>query len=458
MSGDSDNQTVGGEPLEAVGTDNMGAEAKVVPAGAEPELGEMQPGSAAQTEEIAQSVPASQPEEMAQPVAAAQPAEITEPVDLTQPTEAIKPVEVVLPVTTQSSDSAQPGGEVVDSASSGSSNMSNIGALLFVIVLVAINVYVFMGSKEDASRPGSLPAPGSSVSVASGTLPGPGEPHPPNPSVTTPPNPPGVVSSPSAPPPPTLSPEQIKSGVTPGPGVTPVPPPPSNVAGQPGPGVTPPPPKPAGSEGAPPPGALPRLLSGPQLLLSLGVLNSDPEVAFSSSQKSELIKLIDSLNEPQLVLTKVTKESLQYLTAEQVDWMLKHRGPAVVTEGEPEPGMDPVTSAASKLLRERASRDGKAALTKHSTTELQYHDILNGILKMETEAPTIKLSGAQAQALLPSLTEANKARQIETKTFTKLYQVLNEKQIAWLQANPEKLSLDVNSVILKYVQLTLKQP
>lgn len=362
-----------------------------------------------------------------------------------------------------------------DTENPGKNTWSNVLAVICVLAVLGLNVWVFMGSRDDSSagggvRPsvsdmaGGAPmansvgagngATGTGGATGAANLPGPGEEHPPQPGVVTEPHPEG--GRPDVPEPKRGA--QKPGEVLPGPGVTPAPPAPTHAQGAAGP---------AGAQGqianatpntppAPRSENMPRNLSGPQLLLGVSVLSSTADMALSSSQKRKLAAIMVKMDEVQQGLAEVTTQALAYLSPEQTEWMIQNRGPAVIKEGVVEPGMDPITSAASTLLRGKATRQGKAELHKVTTHELLFHDMLNGILRLETEAPKIAVDGAQAQALLPLLLKANQARRAETQYYGEIYGILSEEQVKYLEAHPELVRMDVNSVILHYVQKTLE--
>lgn len=349
-----------------------------------------------------------------------------------------------------------------------SSVKTNIIAGILVAAVLAFNAYVYLGSQEDTSRTGNPPAPPAPTAPAA---------FAPVASV----NPDGLPNDAAsaaggqipAPPDPTVGVQQQGTKL-PAAGVTPAPPQasvPEGMTELPAAGVTPPPP-PAGASGAAPkivpgppaPGgtapadvAIPQNLSGPQLIFGVGVMCGQSDVSLSSAQKKELKDLVAQLGEPERAQIRITDEALCYLSDEQVAWILKNRGPAIVKETVIEPGMDPLSSAANKLLREKADKSkGKAKSFKHSLSEpIHFHDILNGILRLETEVPSLAVTEDQAKALMPLFLEANKGRQTETKLFAQIYSTLTDKQVAWLKANPDKVNMDVNGVIIEYARMAL---
>ncbi|MCR5663116.1 MAG: hypothetical protein K6G50_13485 [bacterium] len=348
-----------------------------------------------------------------------------------------------------------------------SSLKTNIIAGILVAAVLAFNAYVYLGSQEDTSRTGTPPAPPAPTAPAAFA-----------PVATV--NPDGLPNDAAQgqippPPDPTVGVQQQGTEL-PAAGVTPAPPKasvPEGMTELPAAGVTPPPPPPGADGTAPkivpgPPAqggtapagvAIPQNLSGPQLIFGVGVMCGQKDVSLSSDQKKKLKELVVQLGEPEKAMIKITEDSLCYLTEDQVAWILKNRGPAIVKETVIEPGMDPLSSAANKLLREKSAKSkGKAKTVKHSMSEpIHYHDILNGILRLEYEEPKLAITDDQAKALMPMFLEANKGRQTETKLFAEIYSSLTDKQVAWLKANPDKVNMDVNGVIIEYARMALEK-
>jgi len=284
---------------------------------------------------------------------------------------------------------------------------SGTWVFVFLAVLVGFNVFIFFGSREIWSRIGGNPRP-----------PVPGQPAP------------GQTRPPGQQPP---------------------------VAGDPSPqpgrqGSPPPPPPPQGTQ----PGGV--KLAGPELILGLVALKQAPKVGLSGEQSRRCAELLSRLEAPQAAMQESADAAMRCLTAEQVSWVRANRGNVELDSQEVlEPGMDPVTSAAFRLLQGKAAQaSGAAQPIQHEERDLQLHDLLNGLIKLEGQGGSLVASPEQARALLPVLTRANEARKAEIKVFEELLKVLTQEQVTWIQANPERSRMDVNRVILRYGQMILR--
>ncbi len=284
---------------------------------------------------------------------------------------------------------------------------SGTWVFVFLAVLVGFNVFIFFGSREIWSRIGGNPRP------AVPGQPAPGESRPPDQ------QPPGADQP---------SPQPGRQG-------SPPPPPPPLVT-QPG-GVK---------------------LAGPELILGLVALKQAPGVGLSSEQSRRCADLLSRLEAPQAAMQESADAAMRCLTTEQVSWIRANRGNVELDSQEAlEPGMDPVTSAAFRLLQEKAGQgSGTAQPVQHEERDLQLHDLLNGLIKLASQGGSLAASPEQARSLLPILTRANEARKAEIKVFEELFKVLTEKQVAWIQAHPERSRMDVNRVILRYGQMILR--
>ncbi len=298
----------------------------------------------------------------------------------------------------------------IDEASAAPPRAVSSGTWVFVFLalLVGFNLFIFFGSREIWSRLGGnprQPVPGQ---------PAPGQTRPssqPAPAAGNPSPPPGHQGSPPPPPPPT--------------------------GGQPG-------------------GAK---LAGPELILGLVALKQAPDVGFSAEQSRRCAELLSRLESPQAAMQGFADSAARCLSPEQVAWIRANRGNLELDSQEPlEPGMDPVTSAAYRLLKDRAAKaSGAVSPVEHEERDLQLHDLVNGLLKLERQGGNLPVNPEQARALLPILTQANEARKAEIAIFEQLFKVLTEEQVSWIQAHPERTRMDVNMVILRYGQMLMKQ-
>ena len=377
----------------------------------------------------------------------------------------------------------------------GSSRLSNIIAIVFVVGLIAFNVYAFWGY-NDYGRPEVAPdnpqpalvggegAEGAGVGVtavpgvsaasddlgASGlseVRPGAhppasapsGESSRPETSASAPSAPSGSVPAPSgdtqaSAPVPTGNPQAS----APAPGQSQ--PQPASAA-QKDKAVTPPSP---GQRPAPifskhnAPGSVDIVsMPGPQFLIGVSALCGDSSVGLTDAQRTKVGAIVTKLIGDQKELTKAGEVSLSYLTQEQVDWILNNRGNADISGIEPEAGYDPFTTAYMRMLRSKKHDDGQELKqSKYTNVELSFQDIVNGLLRLEKEQPKMAVSTAQAKALLPVLVMANKARQSEAMHYQQLHDVLTKQQRDWLYNHPEKSVMNVNDVVLNYVQLVVK--
>lgn len=290
---------------------------------------------------------------------------------------------------------------------------------LFLFLLIGFNVFIFFGSREGRTRGGGPPPPGRQGAPPPGA-----QGSPPPPGAQGSPPPPGAQGSP------------------PPPGVQGSPPPP-------GAGGSPPPP---GSEGQ----GGPRLLAGPELILGLVALKDSREAPLTAEQEKQLAALVARLEEPQKAVRELGEEALSHLTEEQAEWIRMNRGPVKLEGGETEPGMDPVTSAAWRVLKEKAG-GGRAPTVEHKVKDLLFFDIMNGVLRLEQGPSNLQLSGAQARALGELVEKANLQRQKENELFDEIYPVLTPAQLSYLEENRDLVRTDVNLVILRYARLSLEK-
>ncbi len=308
---------------------------------------------------------------------------------------------------------------------------SGTWVFVFLAVLVGFNLFLFLGSQEIWSRLVNVrrPMPGESPTWRIWETRHDLEPPPP-----------------------------------PGPGPQPTPSVPEGLAHAPGPGDAPPPAHGGGPADAPPPppqggGPGETSLAGPELVLALVALKQNPEVGLTAEQSSRCAALLVDLEEPQTAMLEHTASALRCLSTQQVAWIRANRGEAQVDSSEPvEPGMDPVASAVKRLLTARAAKaSGKPEQADHEARDLQLHDLLNGILRLEKASGGLAISPVQAQALLPLLAQASASRKKEIVLYEQLYRILGQEQVDWIRKHPEDSRMDVNRVILRYGQLVLKQ-
>ncbi len=198
------------------------------------------------------------------------------------------------------------------------------------------------------------------------------------------------------------------------------------------------------------------MLPGPQFLIGITELCKDPNLGLDDKQRDKFSAVLSQLAADQSTIAAATDNTLSYLTAEQVKWLNDNRGPFDVGDQEVEVGFDPITTAYLRLLRSKKDDGSKLTLTKYTNSELNFQDVMSGILKLEATKSPLAINGAQAKALLPILVAANRARQNEAIHFQQLHEVLTDKQVAWLKAHPEKTTMDVNDIVLKYVQAVCK--
>lgn len=198
-------------------------------------------------------------------------------------------------------------------------------------------------------------------------------------------------------------------------------------------------------------------LGGPELLLGIAALAQSPEHGLSAAQKQALLPLLARLEEPRGRLRALTVEALACLTEEQVQWMRARRGPVEVDPTGAEPGMDPVSSAALALLRAKGgATEEEAATRKHEAPDMNFHDLLHGILRLEKEGGALALSPAQARALAGKVLEGSRIQGEETALFGEIGAGLSPAQREHLEANPELVRLDVNALTLRYVRAALE--
>ncbi len=198
------------------------------------------------------------------------------------------------------------------------------------------------------------------------------------------------------------------------------------------------------------------MLPGPQFLIGVTELCKDPALGLNDSQRRKFSSVLSQLAADQSAIAVAAENTLSYLTAEQVKWIADNRGPFDVGEQEVEAGFDPITTAYLRLLRSKKDDGSKLTLTKYNNSELNFQDVMSGILKLEAAKSPLAINGAQAKALMPILVAANQARQSEAIHFQQLHEVLTDKQVAWLKAHPEKTTMDVNDIVLKYTQAVCK--
>lgn len=201
-------------------------------------------------------------------------------------------------------------------------------------------------------------------------------------------------------------------------------------------------------------------MAGPELILGIVALKGNAEVGLSQEQEAALMKILARMVGPQVALQKAADAALSYLTPVQVEWMRRNRGPASVPEAQDvEPGMDPVTATAYRLLQKKAgSAKGEAKVHQHESGDLHFHDLLNGILKMEEAGPEYAVTAEQAKALAAQVEEGNRSRKEENDLFEALYQELNQEQVDYLLEHPELVRMDVNALILRHAQVMLAEP
>lgn len=296
---------------------------------------------------------------------------------------------------------------------------------VFLAALIAFNLFIFFGSRESGSRSGSNTPPPPPAPEGSA----PGSPPPPSPGAS------GAVAPPASPPPPP----------PPSPGASGAVPPPSS---------PPPPPPPASGGVNVPPG-----LAGPELILGIVALKGNAEAGLSAQQEAAVTKILAQMEKPQADLQKAAETSMSYLSPKQVEWMRMNRGPAAVTTTDDvEPGMDPVTSQAFRLLQKKAAEaKGTAQTYQHPLRDLHFHDLLNGILKMESQGGELAITADQAKAIMVQVEEGNRARQQENDLFAELFQQLEKGQVEYLTAHPELVKTDVNQLILRYAEMKIKE-
>lgn len=336
---------------------------------------------------------------------------------------------------------------------------SGTWVFVFLAVLVGFNLFLFLGSQEIWSRLVNprRPLPGESPTWRIWETRHDLEPPP----------------EPSAPPPGNAALAPRPDGSTPSP--PPAPPPPDGAAGPDGSGpplpTAPPPPlEPRGQErSVPPPPAAPppppqasrpggANLAGPELVLALVALKEDAEVGLTAEQSERCVDLLVRLEAPQAAMLKAARTALRCLNSRQVAWLRANRGDAQVDSTEPvEAGGDPVASAVKRLLTAKAAKAaGKVDLVEHEARDIQLHDLLHGILRLEKAEGDLAVSPDQAKALLPLLVQASEARQQESRLYEELFKTLSEDQVAWIRKNPDSARMDVNRVLLRYGQSILK--
>ncbi len=336
---------------------------------------------------------------------------------------------------------------------------SGTWVFVFLAVLVGFNLFLFLGSQEIWSRLVNprRPLPGESPTWRIWETrhdlappPQPIAPPPGDPALA--PRPDGSTPSPPRPTPP---PDEAAGPDGSGPPLPTAPPPPLEPRGQdrsvpPPPSAPPPPPQAARPGGA--------NLAGPELVLALVALKENPEAGLTAEQSERCADLLVRLEAPQAAMLEAARSALHCLNAQQVAWLRANRGDAQVDSNEPvEPGGDPVASAVKRLLTAKAAKaTGKVDPVEHEARDIQLHDLLHGILRLEKAEGNLAVSPDQAKALLPLLAQAAEGRKQEIRLYEELFKMLSEDQVAWIRKNPDSSRMDVNRVILRYGQSILK--
>ena len=200
-------------------------------------------------------------------------------------------------------------------------------------------------------------------------------------------------------------------------------------------------------------------LAGPELVLTLVALKNNEEVGLTAEQSKRCLDLLVRLEAPQAAMLEAARTALRCLNPQQVAWLRANRGEAQLDSTEPlEPGEDPVDSAVKRLLQSKVDKaTGKADLVEHEVRDIQLHDLLHGILRLEKAGMDLAVHPNQAKTMLPLLTQAADSRKQETRLYEELFQTLSGDQIAWVQKNSDSVRMDVNQVVLRYGQLVIKQ-
>ncbi|MGM9998744.1 MAG: hypothetical protein ACI38Q_05065 [Candidatus Bruticola sp.] len=184
----------------------------------------------------------------------------------------------------------------------------------------------------------------------------------------------------------------------------------------------------------------------------------DPELRLSKAQISEGTKILSGLEQDIDKTNRLINELMSYFTDEQIKWARSHRGePNLIgyKSGE-KSGYQPVVAKALEVLARGAGLLKARETYSHKFVDFQIQDIASMIVKME-DVETLKMSAGQRAAVAPLLRELADLDKKRENTIRKdIGELLNDRQLAWMEQNVDRLRVDYHSLLTLYALEIMK--